>query len=47
MGIDALTVESERADEFQVTYELPYGKDCIFYCQAEDSPIAPRCAIVG
>ena len=42
-----LTVEADRADEVKVSFEMPYGKDYVFYTATGHVPLAPFCAVVA
>lgn len=46
VGIQALKVESERSEQFEAAFELPYGGNYVFYCRSGDWPIAPGCVRV-
>jgi len=39
----SLQAEVEDSDEFETSFELPYGHDVIFYCRTGEIPLAPRC----
>jgi hypothetical protein len=41
----SLGVEAERSEEISVAFEMPYGKDYVFYTPTGQSPLAPRCAL--
>jgi hypothetical protein len=42
----ALGVEAAGAEETTVTFELPYGKDYVFYVPVGQTPLAPRVALL-
>jgi hypothetical protein len=46
-GTLGLTMQADRTDEVTVTFELPYGKDYVFYAAAGDAPLVPYCAVVS
>lgn len=53
VGVDAqvfgsgitLSAEVERAEEATVSFEMPYGKDYVFYLPAGANPLAPCCGV--
>jgi hypothetical protein len=53
VGLDAdvfssgitLSAEAERAEEATVSFEMPYGKDYVFYLPAGANPLAPCCGV--
>lgn len=46
-GTLGLTLEANRADEVTVTFEMPYGRDYVFYAAAGEAPLVPYCAVVS
>jgi hypothetical protein len=38
-----LQAQVEGSDEFETSFELPYGIDVIFYHRTGETPLAPRC----
>jgi hypothetical protein len=46
-GSLGLTMQADRTNEVTVTFELPYGKDYVFYTAAGDAPLVPYCALVS
>lgn len=42
-----LEVEVERSDSFELSFELPYGQDYVFYRKASEVPLVPHCSIAG
>jgi hypothetical protein len=53
IGLDAdvfssgitLSAEAERAEDTTVSFEMPYGKDYVFYLPAGANPLAPCCGV--
>ena len=39
----SLQAQVEGSDEFETSFELPYGIDVIFYQRTGETPLAPRC----
>ena len=39
----SLEAEVDGSEEFQTSFELPYGQDVIFYHRTGESPLAPHC----
>jgi hypothetical protein len=42
-----LGAEVEHSDSFDLSFELPYGHDYVFYRRASEVPLVPHCSIVG
>lgn len=46
IGLDPkLDLELEQAREFEVTFEMPYGHDYVFYGRTGELPLVPFCAL--
>lgn len=47
-GLDlGLEVEVERSDSFELSLELPYGHDYVFYRRSSEVPLVPCCSVAG